>query len=208
MFARLAQLVLSQARRGKIANRLAQGAVPVLVEAVPQLFCHRADAEQVDIGEIQLRLGIEIFIAQIAPADDRHAVIGQPELVVHAPVLAREIEQPPHRPGHARAAPQLQRVEQADLDIGMGRKGCQHIVQAITGRVIEQDAHPYSAIGRLEQLVDQHARTQPVVDDVVLQVEAGLRVADQLGPGPERFAAVGQQAKPRAALIRCGLGLD
>ena len=196
MFARLTQLVLGKAQGDKIANRLAQCAVPVLVEAVTQLFCHRAYAEQVDIGEIQLRLGIEILVAQIAPAHDRHAVIGQPELVVHAPVLARKVEQPPHCPGHARAAPQLQRVEQADLDIGMGRKGCQHIVQAITGRVIEQDAHPHPAICRLEQLVDQHARTQPVVDDVVLQVEAGLRVADQLRPGPERFAAVGQQAKP------------
>ena len=64
---------------------------------------------------------------------------------------------------------------------------------------IEVVQRPAGVIQHVEQFVDQHARTEPVMDDVVLQIEAGLRVADQLGPGPECFAAVGQQAKPRAA---------
>jgi len=83
------QLPPGQARRDKITNGLAQGAVPVLIEAVSQLLRHRPHAEQVDVSEIQVRLGIEILITQITPADNCHAVIGHPQLVVHTPVLAR-----------------------------------------------------------------------------------------------------------------------
>ena len=74
----------------------------------------------------------------------------------------------------------------------MSRKGRQNVVQPIAGSVIQQDAHAHPAIRGLEQFVDQHARTEPVMDDVVLQIEAGLRVADQLGAGPKRFTAPGQ----------------
>jgi hypothetical protein len=77
-------------------------------KAVAQLLGHRPDAEHVDIGEVQVGLGIEILIPQVAPADDRHAVVRQPQLVVHAPVLQRQVEQPAHGPCHAGAAPQVQ----------------------------------------------------------------------------------------------------
>ena len=73
--------------RDEVIDRLAQGAVPVLVEAVTQLLGHRPDAEHVDVGEIQVGFGVEILVAQVAPANDGHAVIGQPQLVMHAPVL-------------------------------------------------------------------------------------------------------------------------
>ncbi|MNE75714.1 hypothetical protein D3C80_1718980 [compost metagenome] len=44
--------------------------------------------------------------------------------------------------------------------------------------------------------------------DVVLQIDAFLRIADQLGARPERFTAVGQQAKTGAPFLRRDLRLD
>lgn len=173
-----------------------------------QLLSHRPDAEHVDIGEIQVGFGVEIFIPQVAPAHDRDAVVCQPEFVMHAPVLQRQVEQAPHGACHARAAAQMQRVEQANFDLGMGGKGRDDLVEPVAGGVIQQDAHTHAAVGGLEQFINQHARADAVMHDVVLQVEAGLGVADQLGAGHEGFAAVGQQTKARAALIRRRLGLD
>ncbi len=160
--------------REKLVDRLAQGAVPVLVETVPELLGHRADTEHVDVGEVHVGLGIEILVAQIAPADDGHAVVRQPQLVVHAPMLLRQVEQAAHGRGHAGAAAQVQRVEHADLNLRMRRQRGDDLVQAIAGGVVEQDAHAHAAVGGLEQFLHQHPRADAVVDDVVLQIEAGL----------------------------------
>ena len=175
---------------------------------MPQLFGDRADAEHVDVGEIQVGLGIEILVPQIAPADDGHAVVRQPQLVVHAPVLLRQVEQPAHGSRHAGAAAQMQRVEHADLDLRMRRQRGDDPVQAIAGGVVEQNAHAHATVGRLEQFLHQHPRADAVMNDVVLQIEAALGVADQLGAGGEGFGAVGQQAKAGAALMGRSLGLD
>ena len=187
---------------------LAQGAVPILVETVAELLGHRAHAEHVDVGEIKVGFGVEIFVAQVAPADDGRAVVRQPQFVVHASMLQRQVEQAPHGARHAGAAPQVQRVEQANLDVGMGGEGGDDLIEAVAGGVVQQDTHTHATVGGLEQFIHEQAGADAVVDDVVLQVEAGLGVADQFGAGHERLAAVGQQAKAGAALMRRGLGLD
>jgi len=63
--------------------------VPVLIEADGQLRGDRPRAQQVDVGEVQRLVGIEILVPQIAPADDGQAAVGEYQLVVHAPVLLR-----------------------------------------------------------------------------------------------------------------------
>ncbi|MNO56806.1 hypothetical protein D3C76_473280 [compost metagenome] len=123
-------------------------------------------------------------------------------------MLPRHIEQPADGARHAGAATQMQRVEYADLDLCMRRQRGDGLVQAIAGGVIEQDAHPYAAVRGLEQFRNQHPRADAVMHDVVLQVEAALRVANQLGAGGERLGAVGQQAKSRFPFMGSGLGLD
>src|SRR5690606_17314775 len=107
--------------------------VPVLVEAVPELFGHRPDAEQVDVGEVQVGFGVEVLVAQVATADDGHAVVHQEQLVVHAPVLARQVEQPAHRAGDAGTAPQVQWVEHADMDVRVGGEGAHQAVETVAG---------------------------------------------------------------------------
>ncbi|MNE98639.1 hypothetical protein D3C80_1971840 [compost metagenome] len=90
----------------------------------------------------------------------------------------------------------MQRVEQTNLDLRMRRQRGDDLVQTVAGGVVEQNAHAHAAIGSLEQFLHQHSRADAVMDDVVLQIKAGLGVADQFGAGGERLAAVGQQAKP------------
>ncbi|MNZ81412.1 hypothetical protein D3C78_1000760 [compost metagenome] len=60
----------------KVTDRLAQGAIPVLIEAVAQLLGDRADAQQVHVSEVEVGLGVEILIPQVASADDGRAVVG------------------------------------------------------------------------------------------------------------------------------------
>ena len=123
-------------------------------------------------------------------------------------MLARQVEQPAYSAGGAGAAPQVQGVEYADLDVGMGSEGAHHGVEAVAGGVVEQHAHAHAAVGGAQQLVDQGSSAQAIMDDVVLQVDARLGVADQLGAGAKGLVAVGQQAKARAPVIGRGLALD
>ncbi|MNH14158.1 hypothetical protein D3C79_737460 [compost metagenome] len=112
-----------------------------------ELLGDRTHAEQINVGEIQVGLGIEVFVTQVATADDGHAVVHQPQLVVHAPVLQVEVEQSSHRARHPGTAPQLQRVEHADVDIRMDGEGGHFHIEAVTGSVVEQDAHAHATVG-------------------------------------------------------------
>ncbi|MNP69066.1 hypothetical protein D3C76_1651140 [compost metagenome] len=53
--------------------------------------------------------------------------------------------------------------------------------------------------------MDQGPGAQAVVNDVVLQVDAGLGVTDQFGAGTEGLVAVGQQTETGPSFIGCGL---
>ncbi|MNC15862.1 hypothetical protein D3C75_636950 [compost metagenome] len=184
------QVVEGGFARQEFVDRLAQGAVPVLVETVPELLGNRADTEQVDVSEIHVGLGIVILIPQISPADDGHAAVRQPQLVMHASMLLRQVEQSASGTCHPRTAAQVQRIEHSDLDLRVRGEGGNDAVQAIAGRVIKQYPHPHAPVGGLEQFLDQHARADAVVHDVVLQIEAALGVADQFGAGGEGLGTV------------------
>ena len=87
----------------------------------------------------------------------------------------------------------------------MGSEGAHDGVQAVAGGVVEQNAYTHAAVGGTQQFVHQGAGAEAVVHDVVLQVDAGLGVADQFGAGAKCFVAVGQQAKAGLPAIRCRL---
>ncbi|MNZ49768.1 hypothetical protein D3C78_675440 [compost metagenome] len=157
--------------------RPADGAVPVLVEALPQLPGDRPDAEQVEVAEVHLGLGVEVLVAKIASADDGQAVVRQPQLVVHAPVLPGQVEQAAEIAREAGAAAEMLRVEQAHLDIRMGCQRTQLIVTAVAADVVEQHAHAHTTIRRTQHFVDQRAGGEAVVHDVVLDIQAALGLA-------------------------------
>lgn len=154
-----------------------------------------ADAEQVEVGEVHLRLGVEILVAEVASADDGRRAVGQPQLVVHAPVLLGQVEQAADASRDAGGAAQVQQVEQAHLDVRMGGEHTDLVVPAIAGGVVDEDAYPHATVGCLEQLVGEGARGQSVVDDVVLDVEAALGCANQRRAGDEGILAGAQEVE-------------
>jgi len=110
---------------------------------------------------------------------------------VHAPVLLRQVEQPAHRSRHESAAAQVQRIKHADLNLRMRGQRRDNLLQSIAGGVIQQNPHTNAAVGGAEQFAYQYPRTNAVMDDVVLQVEAALGVANQLGAGVESLGTIG-----------------
>ncbi|MNZ84356.1 hypothetical protein D3C78_1031090 [compost metagenome] len=117
---------------------------------MPKLFGDRSDAQQVDVGEIQVGLGIEVLVTQVAATDDGGAVVCQPQLVVHASVLQRQVEQPAHGSRYPGAAAQMQRIEQANLYFRVSGQCGDGLVQAVAGGVVEQNTNTHATIGRLE----------------------------------------------------------
>ncbi len=111
---------------------------------------------------------------------------------MHASVLTRQVEQPAHGTCDPGGAPQVQWVEHTDLDVRVGGEGAHDCIQAVTGGVVQQDAYAHAPVGRPQQLMDQGAGAESVMDDVVLHVDAGLRIAYQLGARPESLVAVGE----------------
>ena len=61
-------------------------AVPVAVEILRDFAHHRPGQQHVGIGKGGVGMAAEVGIADVAPADDRHLVVGGERFVVHAPV--------------------------------------------------------------------------------------------------------------------------
>ncbi|MNE29997.1 hypothetical protein D3C80_1234940 [compost metagenome] len=144
------QVSARRLERYKLLDGLAEGTVPVLVKTMSQLFCDRADTEHVNVSKISVGLGIEILVAQIATSDDGHTVVYHPQLVVHTPVLKRQVEESTHRACHHGTAAQMERIEHSDLYIRMRRQSRDGFLQVIAGGVIEQNPHTHFTVGSEE----------------------------------------------------------
>src|SRR3546814_3336818 len=86
-----------------------------LVEVPRHVLDDRTECEHVEIEEQALVARAEIFIADIASADDGRLIVGGETLVVHAPIEPGEVGEIAQHLG----APQHEGIEQADFDIGM-----------------------------------------------------------------------------------------
>lgn len=91
----------------------------------------------------------EVFVADVAPADDAGAVVGGEGFVVHTTVYAGEVGKVAQRTPFA----DEKWVEQADLDVGMGVEGGEDVVHAVGVVVIQQEAHAHAALGGLVELL-------------------------------------------------------
>ncbi|MNP09983.1 hypothetical protein D3C76_1021130 [compost metagenome] len=123
-------------------------------------------------------------------------------------MLPGQVEQPAHGTRHDGTAAQVQWIEHADLYMRMRRQCRDNSLQVIAGGVIEQDPDADATVGGDEQLAHQYPSTDAVVDDVVLQVDAALSIANQLGACGESLGTIGIQAKARLAPMGGCLGLD
>ncbi|GLO40320.1 hypothetical protein PPUN15366_19640 [Pseudomonas putida] len=84
----------------------------------------------------------------------------------------------------------MERIEHADLYMRMHRQCRDGLLQVIAGGVIEQDPDAHATVGSDEELAQQYSSTYTVVDDVVLQVNAALSVANQFRAGGESLGTL------------------
>jgi len=72
----------------KSGHRNRRLVIPIKVELVGHLFDHRPDDHHIEIAKIHRLVSSEIFVADIAAADDGYLPVGSEGLVVHPPVYA------------------------------------------------------------------------------------------------------------------------
>ncbi len=173
-------------------------AVPVGVELRGHVAHHRADRQHVEIGEGDFALAAEIFVADVAPADDRRLVVRGERLVVHAAVEAREIGR---QLAQAEAAAGVG-IEKAHLDVRVRVERCDAVVEAARVVVVEQQPHAHAALRRLPQRFAQQAAGDVAAEDVVLHVEAALGGARQHHARGKGVAAVRERMDAGLAAVR------
>src|SRR3546814_1537947 len=71
-------------------GRIGRFAGPIAVEVPRHVLDDRTECEHVEIEEQALVARAEIFIADIASADDGRLIVGGETLVVHAPIRSEE----------------------------------------------------------------------------------------------------------------------
>ena len=95
--------------------------------------------------------GVEVLVADIAPADHAGQVVDGERLVVHATVQSLEVEQIAER---TRAASR-ERVEQSHLDIRLRGERGERLVEPRRVGVVEQQAHAHAAGRGAPQCLDE-----------------------------------------------------
>ena len=186
-------------------DRHGRGAVPVSVEYPRQIADDRPDRQHVQIAKIGDGVHAVVVVADIAAADDRRRIVGDHQLVVHAAVEPAEVD----KEVEPRPPPVAGRVEQSDLDIGMGVEGgFDRIAGLVVVGIVDEEPHPHPAIGRLHHPVDDDPAGRIAVPDVVLHVEASLGQVGQRQADDEGLARLAQEAEAGEARMRVDRGAE
>jgi hypothetical protein len=82
------------------------------------------------------------------------------------------------------------------MDVRVGGERGDELVDAVAGGVVQQDAHAYATVCGLEQLFDQQAGAEAVLNDVVLQIEAGLCIANSSARARNASPLLGSRRNP------------
>ena len=100
-------------------DRHGRGAVPVSVEYPRQIADDRPNRQHIQIAIVGDGVHAVIDVTDIAAADDRRRIVSNHQLVVHAAVDPAEVE------NEVKSGPPAvgERVEQTNLDIGVGIEG-------------------------------------------------------------------------------------
>ena len=172
-------------------NRHGRAAVPVSVEHPREIVDDRSNREHIQIAIVGDGVHAVIDIADIAATDDRRRIVGHHQFVVHATVdpaeVVNEVETGPPTVG--------ERVEQANLDIGVGiQRGDNRIVGSVV-RIVDEQPHRDPTIRRLHHAVEDDPAGRIAVPDVILHVEAALGQVAQRQTDDEGFASVVQEAE-------------
>jgi len=192
---------------GERANRQRRGAVPERIEDALRLPDHVAHQQQVEIVEVGGLGGVEVFVADVAAADDCQAAVGDPRLVVHAAVGAEGSQHQLER-ARDRALAHAAGIEQPELDVAMGVERQEDAVAAARVDVVDQDAHAHATVGGSDDLVRQQAAGQVASPDIVHQVEAAPRSARRERAHGEGVEVVRHHGEAVAGTASCHEGAD
>ena len=173
-------------------------AVPVFVKDRRGVRNHVTDAQHVEIEIGRHLANGEIFITDIAPADDGNGAIDDKGLVVHAPVHPQRIERiaQPLWAAHGGG------VEQPHMHVRHRVQRREDRVHPGDAIVVQQQPHPHAAFGGIAQRAQQHHPRHVVVPDVIHHVDRPLGPIGQQDPADQRAAAIGQ--RHHAALAGMG----
>src|SRR6185312_11008558 len=162
---------------------------------------------QVEVAEVGVVARIEIRIADIAPADDRHVAIGDERLVMHAAVEPVRVEQELGGLGQHRRLLGGERIEQAHFDVRVGIQRIEQVDRIACIDVVHQQAHAHAAVRRGQQPLRHQPPGRVVVEDVVLQVQRMLRVVGQRHAAHQRIGAAHEQAEAGFVLVPVRFGM-
>ena len=199
-----AELLQGPGGRGRHqrADRPGVPAVPVLVEGRGDFRHDRSDRHDVDVGEREVRVCLEVLVADVASADDGHLVVHGEALAVHAVVHRPE----PRHELEILRPPALEGIEEAHLDAGVGVDRRPHVVGLPAVHVVDQHPHAHAPVRCREELFEQEPPDGVLVEHVVLHVDAALGVARVHGPRHERVAPALQQVNSGKARVLLQLG--
>ncbi len=202
--AELYERLVADGLRIERLDRIGGCGIPVLVEGRGRITHDGAQHREVEIDEVHLLVRAEVFVSDIAAADDRDTVVSNPALVVHAAVDTLEIHRAFTRFAQA-AASRNPRIEHPHLDVRVGRE--RRIAVVLRARVEVVDVEPYAhaTIRGLEELLREIDSGEVGVPDVRLDVQAPRREPRALHAHDEGFGALGRQVKCRLARMT-GLG--
>jgi len=181
-------------------DRHSRRAVPVSVEYRRQIADDRANRQHVQIAIIGDGVHAIVDVTDIAAADDRRSIVDNHQLVVHAAVDPAEVEDEVE----SGPAPVGERVEQTDLDIGVGIEGGLSGIAGLVVGIVDEEPHPDPAIGRLHHAVDDDPAGRIAVPGIVLHVEASLGQVGQRETDDEGLAPVAQEAEAGQARMLLG----
>ena len=147
-----------------------RGAVPVAIEIDAYIGGGGTSGQHVEVEVKMPCPGLEIDVADIAPADDGHGAIDGEAFVVHPAVQAEEVEGVVQNP---RAA-HHEGVEIAHLRCGQRIKRHKLLIQRRGAVVIDQKADADAPVCGVLKLCQQADAGQVIGPDVVLRVDGDV----------------------------------
>ena len=157
-------------------DRHRSGRVPVLIKTGNTVRDNFAHGHHIHILKIHIGIG-KILVAQIATASDHDAAIRHHQFVMHAVVGAPEMSGHLKRPANAAAG--SNRIENANMNVGMLFEGGNEGLCHTRAQIVDQKTYPNPPICCFQQFCDNDARRGVVGNNIVLQIQRGLGHFDQ-----------------------------
>ena len=164
-----------------------------MIENVGHIPHHGAYRGDIQVAKICLGVDRKVVIADIAPAHDGKAVIGNDDLVMHAVVYTVKV-------GHkveGNTPAMRKRIEDSDLDIGVGIYCRNSLVAGALAHVIHQQTYPDAAVGGAHQAFSENTPRFVRLPDIDLQIKRFFSPINHSQASCERSAPIADNLESR-----------